>query len=65
MIDGARYVSRLMNAEGATAKSATRVEIGEDYCGVRQLRFHYGLKVVVVPEEMGSWVIKNLVVSFV
>jgi hypothetical protein len=52
IIDGARYISRLINGEGATAKSATRVEIGEDYCGIRQLRFHYGPNIVVVPEEI-------------
>ncbi|KAK3935243.1 hypothetical protein QBC46DRAFT_272216 [Diplogelasinospora grovesii] len=54
MIDGARYISGLRNGEGvpATAKSARRVEIGEDYCGVRQLRLYCGPDVLVIPEDI-------------
>jgi hypothetical protein len=54
MIDGARYISGLRNGEGvpATAKSARRVEIGEDYCGVRQLRLYYGPDILVIPEDI-------------
>lgn len=52
MIDGARYISSLRNGEGVTAKSASRVEIGEDYCGVRQLRLYCGPDVLVIPEDI-------------
>ncbi|ORY59920.1 uncharacterized protein BCR38DRAFT_412142 [Pseudomassariella vexata] len=53
MIDGARYISGLRNRDGPVrTNSIARIETAEDYYGVRQLRFHNGYDILIVPENI-------------
>ncbi|KAK8038405.1 hypothetical protein PG994_015172 [Apiospora phragmitis] len=48
-IDGASYVSHLSNQDGPI-RTISRVETGEDYCGVKQLRLHTAADILTLPE---------------